>query len=142
MQCHGHHCCFPKSMSDILIIVNLTQCIHIIALEHSQSGEWPYLPHLCKHIHCRSGSQLPFPLTLTFAGIAVSTFSRSPWQIMVEIHAQLTVQAFGVVPAHAVSMNLGSYKAGEAKSETHNRPHFFHSQQKIESFTHTSSTYQ
>lgn len=147
MQCHGHHCCFPKSMPDMLIIINLTQCIHIIALEHSQSREWSYLPPLFKHLHCRSsspesGSQLPFPLTLTFAGIAVSTFSRSPWQIMVEIHAQLTVQAFGVVSAHAVSMNLGSYNPGEAKSETHNRPHFFHSQQEIESFTHIFSSYQ
>lgn len=62
---------------------------------------------------------------------------------MVEVHAQLTVQAFGVVPAHAVSMNLGSCKPGEESQKRFNG-HTFSSQQNTESpfFTPMSSSSQ
>lgn len=46
-----------------------------------------------------------FVAVTLFAGVTVPTFGRSPRQIVVEIHAQLTVQAFSVVSAHAVPMN-------------------------------------
>lgn len=140
---------FPESMSTTPVLVSWTQCIRITALGATQPGEWHHHSSPLQTVSLWSAApqkvdpnclQQHSPVTLTFAGIAVSTFSWSPWQVMVEIHAQLTVQTFGVVPAHAVSMNLGSYKPGEATSETHKCPHFFHSQQKISSFKHISSS--
>lgn len=55
---------------------------------------------------------------LTFAGVGVASLSWSPGKIVVEVLAQLTVQAFSVVVTHAVTMNLQTRRAPLC----HNRP--------------------
>lgn len=43
---------------------------------------------------------------LTFAGIGVAPLGWSPREVVVEVQTLLTVQTFGVVVTHAVTMNL------------------------------------
>lgn len=43
---------------------------------------------------------------LTLAGIGVAPLGWSPRQVVMEIHTLFTVQTFGVVVAHTVTMNL------------------------------------
>lgn len=47
-----------------------------------------------------------FKTGLTLAGISVASFSWSPGQVVVEILTPFTVQTFGVVVTHAVTVNL------------------------------------
>lgn len=46
---------------------------------------------------------------LTLAGVGVASLRRTPWQVVVEVLTRLAVQAFGVVVAHAVTVNLKTH---------------------------------